>query len=197
MPTKQQLARLGAEARKAFDSVPAEDLEALRVFLWDQTPHDGDDPFAGPHMVTRTRLFDAWRRKETANALRGLRGRGSNVPNSFKKLTNRDVDFVVAHFVSFYNPSEAADLFSIAQQRDYATAMAILDQSCRSRKLEFPAYPEKICRDQFGCGLDSASAKQIWRLVYTCRNRRSCKSEDEKDFDRTKRWKSSFARKNN
>ncbi len=36
-------------------------------------------------------------------------------------------------------------------------------------------YVEAICRAQFHCGITEASEKQLWRLVYTVRNRAAAK----------------------
>jgi hypothetical protein len=46
-----------------------------------------------------------------------------------------------------------------------------------------PAYAATICRAQFKCSLEEASAKQIWCLFYTVTNRRKTarqKTEDKK-----------------
>ena len=38
-----------------------------------------------------------------------------------------------------------------------------------------PAYVEKICRNQNKCSVLEASEKQLWRLIYTVRNRAAAK----------------------
>ena len=38
-----------------------------------------------------------------------------------------------------------------------------------------PGYAEAICRRQYHCGLDDASEKQLWRLVFTVRSRRAAR----------------------
>lgn len=46
-----------------------------------------------------------------------------------------------------------------------------LTQALAGKGLQ-PAYAESICRCQFKCGLEQASAKQLWCLFYTITNRR-------------------------
>lgn len=49
-----------------------------------------------------------------------------------------------------------------------------LEVTCRERGLPM-AYPEAICQRQYRCGLAQANASQLWRLVFTVRNRREKK----------------------
>jgi hypothetical protein len=51
----------------------------------------------------------------------------------------------------------------------------ILKANCEERGLKFPDYPGAICRAQNKCGLGGATEKQLWRLVYTVRNRKKKK----------------------
>ena len=46
-----------------------------------------------------------------------------------------------------------------------------LDQALRERGLG-ESYAAAICRTQYRCSLAEASPRQLWRLVYTIRNRR-------------------------
>lgn len=50
-------------------------------------------------------------------------------------------------------------------------AMHHLSKSCAERGLTL-SYPAAICRRQYRCGLSEATAAQLWRLVFTVRNRR-------------------------
>lgn len=193
----KQLQTLGAEASKAFGSVPADELNSLRDFLWDQTPHDEDDPFAGPHMITKTKLAEYWRRREIANVMRGRCKHGEMPPNSFKKLSQKDYPFVLAHFVGIYNPERGCEIFMKAQAAECATVMAILEKSCRERGLSFPEYPEHICLDQFRCEIKNASIKQLWCLVFTCRNRRYCAPKDAQKYDTKRKWETRHPSLNN
>ena len=50
-------------------------------------------------------------------------------------------------------------------------AMWKLTQALNAKGLQ-PAYAASICRSQFKCPLEEASAKQLWCLFYTVTNRR-------------------------
>lgn len=197
MLSPKQIQTLGAEASKAFAAVPADELDSLRDFLWDQTEHDADDPFAGPHMITKTKLMEYWRRREVANVMRERCKRGETPPNSFKKLSQKDYPYVLARFVSIYNPERGMEIFQRAQAAEYATVMAVLEKSCRERGLKFPEYPERVCEDQFRCDLEQASVKQLWCLVYTCRNRRYCAPKDAQPYDTKRKWTTKHPNINN
>lgn len=193
----KQLQTLGAEARKAFASVCREDLDALRTFLWDQTPHNPDDPFAGPHMIAQTTLFNYWRRREVANALRERCKRKAAPPNSFKILSQTDYGFVLAHFVGMYNFERGVEIFNKAKAQEYATVMALLEKSCRERGLDYPSYPNHVCKDQFRCEVEDASVNQLWCLVYTVRNRRYCHPKNAQPYDTTRNFSSKHPQQNN
>jgi hypothetical protein len=78
-----------------------------------------------------------------------------------------------AHFLNLCGESGRAMNAHIRHQsEDKRVAMHKLEASCRERGLEM-GYPAAICRTQYKCTLDEASAPQLWRLVYTVRNRRS------------------------
>ena len=53
-------------------------------------------------------------------------------------------------------------------------ALYKLEQECAARGLDV-SYPATICRRQFRLSLEEASAKQLWCLVFTVRNRRKAK----------------------
>lgn len=59
--------------------------------------------------------------------------------------------------------------------RDTGNALRIarwkLRKECAARKLPL-AYPAAICRKQYRCDLANATAPQLWRLIFTIRNRR-------------------------
>lgn len=50
-------------------------------------------------------------------------------------------------------------------------ALYKLREACEERGLH-ESYPASICMTQFRCGLEDATAKQLWCLVFTVRNRR-------------------------
>lgn len=69
---------------------------------------------------------------------------------------------------------ESGRAFNVLVQPDLKEqrkALAVLQTNCRERGLPM-SYPEAICRKQYKCTLEEASPKQLWRLVFTVRNRR-------------------------
>jgi hypothetical protein len=51
-------------------------------------------------------------------------------------------------------------------------ALLKLEEACQEAGVWYPDYPRAICQTQFKCRLDDATAKQLWCLVFTLRNRR-------------------------
>jgi hypothetical protein len=63
--------------------------------------------------------------------------------------------------------------------REQRKALAVLERNCLAAGQAFPAYPSAICRQQYKCTLEEASPKQLWRLVFTVRNRRKKAAQPE------------------
>lgn len=77
-----------------------------------------------------------------------------------------------AHFLDLVGQSGAAmNVHLAAESEPQRIALYKLTQECQKRRLPL-AYPEAICRRQYKCCLAEASAPQIWRLLFTVRNRR-------------------------
>lgn len=88
--------------------------------------------------------------------------------------TARQSDYAVlrAHFLDLLRQYTRAFRTLVAAEKNKARiALFHLKKSCAERDLPL-SYPESICRRQFRCYLDEATAKQIWCLVFTIRNRR-------------------------
>lgn len=67
--------------------------------------------------------------------------------------------------------AQAFNILVADPQNKIRIARYHLEKSCTERGLSL-SYPKSICRRQFKCGLDDATARQLWCLVFTIRNRR-------------------------
>ena len=56
------------------------------------------------------------------------------------------------------------------QDNPRRVALWNLQRACAAAKLS-TAYAQSICKTQYRCTLDEANEKQLWRLVYTIKNR--------------------------
>jgi hypothetical protein len=112
---------------------------------------------------TATERFEAWRREEQVKAC-GLR--------SLRAATQAHYGRLLAHFQALGGrTAEAARTRGRDADNDRRVARYKLDQALRERGLEV-GYAAAICRTQFRCSLAEASAKQLWKLVFTVRSRR-------------------------
>ena len=129
-------------------------LVLLARRAWLRQPHPGPLPAA--------KAFDEWRQAQAVRAC-GLR---------ISEATQRDWGALKAAFEDAAGESGRA-LNTLVRDEDNKRRVAMykLQGACRERGLPL-AYPEAICRRQYRCGLDEATAAQIWRLVFTVRNRR-------------------------
>lgn len=106
--------------------------------------------------------FDTWRRTVAERAC-GLR---------ISRALQRDWARLKAAFLDEMGESGAA-LDTLLRDQDNARRIALhkLWQACTARGLPM-AYPDVICRRQYHCPLGEATAPQLWRLVFTVKNRR-------------------------
>ena len=89
------------------------------------------------------------------------------------EAAQRDYLPLKAHFQDLAGNSGAAlNTLMRSESEPRRVALHKLTQECRARQLSM-SYPASICKRQFGCDLPQASAKQLWNLVFTVRNRRS------------------------
>jgi len=110
----------------------------------------------------RTSDFDTWRREQSIKA----------VGKRITEAGQRDFLRLRAHFLDLAGQSGAAlNVLLKAENEPQRIALHKLTRECSQRGLPL-AYPEAICKRQYRCTLAEASAQQIWRLVFTVRNRR-------------------------
>lgn len=107
--------------------------------------------------------FNAWRRVEQGKAC------GTQ---SLRECTQRDYGRLKAHFEALAGQDRRAT-GTLARDRDNDRRVALhkLREALAERDLP-DAYAAAICRRQYRCALEEAGAKQLWRLLYTVRNRR-------------------------
>ncbi len=175
--TRTQITSLAIEARKAFDSLPERETNAMRERVASRLEASGD-PFACAATVKTTALFEAWRREQTAAALRDA---GKKPTDSFKALTQNDFLHVRAHFVRFYDAEAAEKLAREAIADDRKRYIWAIEQICKkSGWMRFPEYPQTICKAQYGCRLESAHIDQLRRILFTVKNRIKTKNNNER-----------------
>jgi hypothetical protein len=112
---------------------------------------------------SRTACFEAWRHVEQGKAC-GIQSLCASTQAHYGRL--------VAHFQALGGNTAAATRTLVRDaDNDRRIARYKLDQALQERGLR-PDYAAAICRRQYRCGLEDANAKQLWRLVFTVRNRR-------------------------
>lgn len=115
--------------------------------------------------MSKTAIFEAWRHVEQGRAV----GR-----QSLTKCTSEG-DFLrlCAHFRAMIPGQEQRAARTLVRHaaEPRLVAMHKLRQACSAAGLEL-GYAAAICRTQNKCSLDEASGTQLWRLVFTVRNRR-------------------------
>jgi hypothetical protein len=125
-----------------------------------------------------TQNFETWRHHEQFIAVTGanpLLDRTSRL--SLLDCNQRDVPKLIAHFQDLAGePGHAVKTYLRESMKDQAVALHKLKEACEERGLEL-SYPGKICKQQYKCAIEDASPNQIWRLVFTIRNRKK-KTED-------------------
>lgn len=82
-----------------------------------------------------------------------------------------DYKIVEAHFLNLLGETgRAMNALVRSQDNPRRIARYKLDQALREAQLE-TGYAEKICRAQFKCGVNEATEKQLWCLMFTVKNR--------------------------
>lgn len=106
--------------------------------------------------------IDEWRHAQSIKA----------VGRRITEAGQRDFLPLRAHFLDLLGKSDVAlNVLLRAESEPQRIALHMLQKACTERGLPL-AYPEAICQKQNNCCLAEANAKQIWRLVFTVRNRR-------------------------
>lgn len=133
-------------ARQAYDRWP--EREAFEAINSDQS---------------KSACFKAWRYVETGKAAGGTQ--------SLCECTQSQYGRVLAHFQRLGGQESVAQ-HTEAKDQDNPRRIALwkLNQALRERDLG-RGYAITICRAQYRCELDQASPGQLWRLIYTIRNR--------------------------
>lgn len=103
-----------------------------------------------------------WRREQSLKAA-GVR---------ISTARQSDYTSLRAHFLDLARQYDKAFRALVESPKNKARiAHYHLKKSCAERGLPLN-YPASICHRQFKCSLDEATAKQLWCLVFTIRNRR-------------------------
>lgn len=118
--------------------------------------------------MSKTAIFEAWRHVEQGKAV----GRQSLT----KCTSEHDFLRLCAHFRAMIPGQEGRAVRTLARHEaePRLVAMHKLRQACSAAGLEL-GYAAAICRTQNRCSLDEASEKQLWRLVFTIKNRAKAK----------------------
>ena len=113
--------------------------------------------------LSKTEIFNSWRHVEQGNAV-GIQ--------SLLECTQAHYGRLVAHFQAMLgNTAAATRTLARDADNDRRIARYKLDEALRERGLR-EEYAAAICRRQYRCELADANPQQVWRLVYTIRNRR-------------------------
>lgn len=141
-----QKREIAIAARQAYDAWPErEAYEAINSEL------------------SRSACFEAWRHVENGHA--------TGIQRS-TQMTQDHYAPALAHFQNLGgDAARAARTRARAKDNDQRIALYKLREALRERGLE-EGYAAKICWQQNGCALQGASAKQLWRLVFTVRSRK-------------------------
>ncbi len=180
MLTKKQYAALGVAAYKAFAaSVPESEKNEIAFIIKQQGGR-----------ASASAVFDFWRRREISVFFADVFARRKvEPPQSFSALTQNDYAHAMEHFAAIAGDDSAAiEYRRRAAEQGCARVLALIEASCRSRNLAFPDYPDRICIDQYRCLTGFATEKQLWTILFTVRNRRSCAKKNEADCRTSQRF---------
>lgn len=104
----------------------------------------------------------AWRQEQSLKAA-GVR---------ISAARQSDYALLRAHFLDANKQhAQAFESLVLAEKNKQRIAKNRLAQACSERGLPL-SYPASICRKQFKCSLADATAKQLWCLFFTIKNRR-------------------------
>jgi hypothetical protein len=123
--------------------------------------------------------FDEWRHEQVEIA---TDGRATGITS----LTRGQYREVQAHFLAI--AGDAVKAFRSGQRAgqshaDRDLAFRKLREACESGELDYPSYPEAICRKQFRCDLDALETGKVWFLFYTCTRRARAKIKKASQSD--------------
>lgn len=160
--SEKQIVAVVSDARRAFEAQPPEALAALREELAREAA-EGGDPFACAAAISKTRLFEAFRRRGVAEAMRGKTASLREVPNAaFLRVR--------AHFIRFFDAGAADRLEARIEADKRARLLWRIEKVCAAARggvMRYPDYPAAICRTQYACALEDASAEELTRILIT------------------------------
>lgn len=114
--------------------------------------------------LSRTACFEAWRHVQIRAAV--------HVTESLRECTQAHYGTVLAHFKGLAGDAAGAQRTRVRDaDNPRRIARYKLEEALRHAGLQL-GYAYAICRTQNKCSLEEASAKQLWRLVFTVKNRR-------------------------
>ena len=147
--SKKQLAALGAEANAAFSCVDAREKERIAGEL--ANARGKEDPFACPALISKTTLFNEWRRREIARALR-FKDMGTQNAMSCKKISTMYL------LISRASPGISKELFSL----DLTTRETIVGRFLQTSKnrARNGNFCSRTIRRQFVFGSTVANSMQ-------------------------------------
>lgn len=135
-------------------------LAMLAKRVWDQN--------VAHHVIDPNELSaDDFRHREIE---RITGGRASGL----RELTHRDFREVRRELFTMLGDLGRAFADALKDQperADWEQAWFKLEEACRQGKVGFPSYPAAIARAQYRSALGDCTARQLWALFYTVRNR--------------------------
>lgn len=163
--TKPQKAVIGRIAQKAWIALTP---DRRRQAISDAAEATNDP------LISESRAFTHWRHAQQ---------RLATGTDSLTAMNQRDYLNCLLHFQILEGthgappgdtalPPAAARTLARSASEEHRRARWKLGQALREADLP-TEYAEKICRTQYKCPLADATTKQLWRLFYTVRNRRT------------------------
>lgn len=154
--SRVQLKVLAQLAKAAWDKLPAAEKQRIT----DAASEAANDPFG----LSETKACEYWRKQEQ------LRVTGHE---SMSLMTQRDYVKMRGQWqflAGEYTAPVKAVLGELTE--DARRLRHLVREACAENGHAFPAYPAAICRRQYRCELDDASAEQLTTLLITVKNRK-------------------------
>lgn len=127
--------------------------------------------FAAQGRAVGETKFDLWRHEQAIKA----------VGRRISEALQADFLPLKAHFLNLLGKPVAAMQAHMRHETEpQRVALWKLARECEAKGLPL-SYATTICRHQNRCRLEDASAKQLWRLVFTIRNRKRGPAAPEDD----------------
>jgi len=117
--------------------------------------------------------FDKWRKGQ----LYYLTENSDKTIASFRDITQRDYSRVLKHFSEHALMMGTAEKCKTTEQDEYSRAHHAFKKTIDEVAHAFDSaegallYAAAIYQDQYRCPLPKATAKQIWRIIFTLKNR--------------------------